>query len=176
MCTIKNLSIYTKPYSQQHVRLYKTDKNFSLNLNHWTWNLTLNLNHWTWNLTLNLTHWTWNLNLLCDIGYNVRMLCIGYSVRRDLHVIKLLYSTLFYPNSPLYLRNCFSFQYSSLNRYLRSSSSLALDIPPHSSDFMSYSFNVHAVRLWNPIPDDIRRACSLESFRNLVRGHWSSRL
>jgi hypothetical protein len=44
------------------------------------------------------------------------------------------------------------------------------DIPPHSSD-MSSAFTVHAVRLWNSIPDAIRRAQSLESFGNLLRGH-----
>jgi exonuclease III len=108
--------------------------------------------------------------------YRIKLNWLPIRFRRDLHILKLLYSTLFYPNSPLYLRNCFSFHFSSLNRTLRSSSSLALDIPPHSSDFMSYSFTVHAVRLWNSIPDAIRRARSLESFGNLVRGHLSSRL
>jgi hypothetical protein len=96
--------------------------------------------------------------------YRAKLNWLPIRQRRDLHILKLLYSTLFYPNSPLYLRNCFSFHHSSLNRTLRSSSTLALDIPLHSSDFFSYSFSVHAVRLWNSIPDSIRRARSLESF------------
>jgi hypothetical protein len=50
------------------------------------------------------------------------------------------------------------FYHSFLNGTLRSSSTLALDIPPHSTDFLSYSFSVHAVQSWNFIPDNIELA------------------
>jgi hypothetical protein len=105
--------------------------------------------------------------------YRAKLNWLPIRQRRDLHILKLLYHTLFYPNSPLYLRNCFSFHHSSLIRTLRSSSTFALDSPLHSSDFFSYSFCVHAVRLWNSIPDSIRRARSLESFGARTRCHLS---
>jgi hypothetical protein len=53
------------------------------------------------------------------------------------------------------------------------SSTLALDISPHSTDCFSYSFSVHAVQFWNSIPDNIRRARSLEFFGAQTRRHLS---
>jgi hypothetical protein len=106
--------------------------------------------------------------------FRVKVNWLPIPQRRDLHVLKLLYSTLFYPNSSLYLLSCFSFHHSSLNRALRFSSTIALDIPSHSTDFLSYSFSVPAVRLWNSIPDN-RRPRSLEPFGAQTRSHLSLR-
>ncbi|CAH0401339.1 unnamed protein product [Chilo suppressalis] len=94
--------------------------------------------------------------------------------RRDLHTLTLLYSVLFLPTSPHYLKERFSFLSSTSQRTLRSSSNLSLEIRSHSTDFFSYPFFVHSVRLWNSLPETIRRARTLNSFRDQVRSYFLS--
>ena len=92
--------------------------------------------------------------------------------RRDLHVLSLLYSILFNRYSPVYLKERFVFRSSVLNRSLRISHDLSLDMPPHSTDFYSNSFTIHAVRLWNSLPISIRQASSIHSFKRQLKTYF----
>ncbi|CAK1577919.1 unnamed protein product [Parnassius mnemosyne] len=96
-------------------------------------------------------------------------------LRRNTHILSTLYSVLFNPSTPHYLKD--RFQYLSLthNRFLRSSVNLSLSTPSHSSSFFKKSFTVTAVRLWNSLPLHIRRAQSLHSFKCLVKSYYLER-
>ena len=92
--------------------------------------------------------------------------------RRRSRVLCLLYSILFDPQSPTYLSSDFAFLSSFHNRSLRSQSNLMLATPRHTSGFMSDSFAVAGVRLWNELPELIRRAPSREVFKRRVKEHF----
>lgn len=88
-------------------------------------------------------------------------------LRRDAHILQLLYSILFNPKTPSYLKNNFKFLGPS-NYTLRSSNRCLLEIPSHSSSFIGNSFRISAIRLWNKLPESIRLASSLSSFKTLL--------
>lgn len=89
--------------------------------------------------------------------------------RRDMHVLSLLYTILFHSSTPGYLKDRFEFLFSLNNRNLRSSENLLLKFPSHNQSFYGNSFSVHAVRLWNALPLEIKQASSLFSFKNKVK-------
>ena len=97
-------------------------------------------------------------------------------LRRNTHILSLLYSILFNPNSPKYLKKRFRFLSETHNRTLRSSQSLLLQTPTHTSHSYHSSFTVHAVQLWNSLPLSIQQAPSLQSFKNKVKAHYLTSL
>lgn len=108
--------------------------------------------------------------------YRTRLKWLSIRLRRNWHILSLLYSILFNPVTPHYLKERFMFLgESNSNSYsLRSTDNLQLIIPTHSSSFYSKSFSVQAVRLWNSLPTSIRCAQSLPIFKNLVKAHYLS--
>ena len=95
-------------------------------------------------------------------------------LRRNTHILHLLYCVLFDPLTPPYLKERFHFLGHSHSRHLRSEQNLTLTIPSHSSSFLSNSFTVTSSRLWNALPLDIRRAKSLIIFKRLLKLHFHS--
>ena len=95
-------------------------------------------------------------------------------LRRNTHILHLLYCVLFNPSIPFYLKERFEFLSNSHNRSLRSNENLVLKIPFHSSSFFANSFSVKAARLWNSLPVNIRQAQSLNRFKSLLKAHYLS--
>lgn len=93
--------------------------------------------------------------------------------RRDVHILSFLYSLLHNSHSPSYLRERFEFLVPR-DKPCRSSSSLLLRVPPHASSRYGGSFTVHAVRLWNSLPNTIRGSSSLDVFRRRIKEHFLS--
>lgn len=94
--------------------------------------------------------------------------------RRNVRILCALFSILFDPNSPSYLKSKFQFCHESHSRNLRSVDTLSLLTPLHSSGFMSSSFRISAIRLWNALPINIRKSISKFSFKRSLRKHYSS--
>ncbi|XP_022838102.1 uncharacterized protein LOC111365135 [Spodoptera litura] len=97
-------------------------------------------------------------------------------LRRNTHILSLLYSILFNQFAPSYLKERFKFLNDAHSRSLRSSANLRLEMAQHSSKFYSKSFTVQAVRLWNALPVSIRQAQSLAAFKEQVKKHYLSSL
>ncbi|XP_045446959.1 uncharacterized protein LOC123655168 [Melitaea cinxia] len=104
--------------------------------------------------------------------FRAKLKWLPIRLRRNTHVLSLLYSILFNPILPSYLKERFEFLCDSHNRSLRSSENLTLKIGKHSTAFYSKSFCIEAARLWNTLPFHIRRATSLESFKKKVKEHY----
>ncbi|CAH2084018.1 unnamed protein product [Euphydryas editha] len=96
--------------------------------------------------------------------------------RRNSRILCLLFTLLFHPTTPPYLKCKFSFLSDSHERSLRSLNNLSLSTPIHRSGFMSDSFAVSAVRLWNTLPESIRRAPSRESFKRQVKEFFLAKI
>lgn len=94
--------------------------------------------------------------------------------RRNAHILSLLYNILFNPSSPQYLKERFEYLSASNSLCLRSSENLMLKFPPHTTSFYDRSFSVEAVRLWNALPLDTKRAPSLNVFKDKVKDHYLS--
>lgn len=95
-------------------------------------------------------------------------------LRRNTHILNLLYTILFNPTAPHYLKNRFEFLCNSHERHLRSKENLTLKIPTYSTSFYSKSFTVEACRLWNSLPLSIKRAQTLETFKKLTKEMYLS--
>lgn len=92
--------------------------------------------------------------------------------RRSLRVLCTLYSCLFDPAAPDYLRSKFQFVTARPGCNLRTARSLKLVTPLHRTGFMTNSFSAQAIRLWNALPIAIRQAQSKYSFKNMLRKHF----
>lgn len=90
-------------------------------------------------------------------------------LRRNSHILSLLYSILIIPSSPRYLKERFQFLCSGHSLRLRSSETLELEMPAHTTAFYDSSFTIQAIRLWNDLPVSVRHARSLNSFKEQVR-------
>ena len=93
-------------------------------------------------------------------------------LRRNTHILHLLYSVLFNPSTPPYLKKQFMFLHDTHLRSLRSDNNLLLEIPLHSSSYFTNSFTIKAARLWNSLPIDIRRAKSIHIFKKKLKNHY----
>lgn len=93
--------------------------------------------------------------------------------RRNAHILSTLYNILYNPSAPSYLRNLFHFSRAQ-DKPCRSNVRSMLAIPVHHSDFLSYSFTVHAPRLWNSLPHEERDSPSLPIFKRRVKEHYLS--
>ncbi|XP_041984069.1 uncharacterized protein LOC121736751 [Aricia agestis] len=94
-------------------------------------------------------------------------------LRRNSHILSLLYKILYNPISPSYLIDRFNFA-RSLDIPCRSNVRTNLSLPSHRSNFFSYSFTVHAVRLWNSLPHTIRDSPSFAVFKKRLKEHYLS--
>lgn len=96
--------------------------------------------------------------------------------RRNLHILSLLYSILYNPYSPNYLKTRFSFLGTDTDCHLdlRSRSDNRLKMPTAHTRFYSESFTVKAVKLWNMLPPEIRRSDSIYIFKRRVKTHYLS--
>ncbi|KAJ2938044.1 hypothetical protein O0L34_g14498 [Tuta absoluta] len=108
--------------------------------------------------------------------YRSQLQWLPISRRRDCHILSLLYCVLSNPNTPPYLKERFVFHSSTLARNLRASDSLTLNIPPHKTDFYAKSFTVRAIKLWNSLPEVVRRAPSVTTFKDRVKTHFLSEI
>ena len=93
-------------------------------------------------------------------------------LRRNTHILHLLYSVLFNPSTPPYLKKQFRFLHDVHSLSLRSQKNLLLEISPHSSSFLTNSYTIKAARLWNSLPISIRHAISLQKFNTLLKNHF----
>ncbi|CAH2104398.1 unnamed protein product [Euphydryas editha] len=94
-------------------------------------------------------------------------------LRRDTHILCLLYNILFNPLLPNYLRERFKFLHPP-GSSCRSNVQLLLRIPSHSSKSYSSSYTVHAARLWNSLPSSIRTSTSIFIFKKNLKEHFLS--
>lgn len=96
--------------------------------------------------------------------------------RRNLRTLSLLYSILHDPATPNYLKCKFQFLSDTHDLNLRSTNNLILNLPLHRTGFVSNSFALRAMRLWNDLPSDIRLLNSKFSFKRAVRNHYLNAL
>lgn len=89
--------------------------------------------------------------------------------RRNSHFLALLYGILFNPATPRYLKERFKFLSSA-----RSAEKLLLSVPSSNSKFYCNSFTFRAVRLWNSLPIEIKRAKSLPIFKTRLKEYYLS--
>ncbi|KAG7298180.1 hypothetical protein JYU34_018964 [Plutella xylostella] len=106
--------------------------------------------------------------------YRNKLKWLPIRLRRNAHILSLLYSVLFNPSTPAYLKERFIFKNHPDNRPMRSSQMRLLDFPSHSTEFYSTSFTVTAIRLWNALPVNIRFAKTDIAFKKQVKEHYLS--
>ncbi|XP_045507707.1 uncharacterized protein LOC123703673 [Colias croceus] len=106
--------------------------------------------------------------------FRARLKWFPIRLRRNTHILHLLYSILFDPKTPPYLKQNFSYVSSNHSLALRSSNNLTLSFPHHHSKFFHSSFTVTAISLWNALPEVVRRAQSLPIFKKELRNHYAS--
>lgn len=91
--------------------------------------------------------------------------------RRSLRILTTLYSILFDPSAPEYLKSKFKFVTGRPGCQLRSARQLILTVPHHHSHAMTHSFEGQAIRLWNALPLNIRQAQTKFTFKRKLRKH-----
>ena len=94
--------------------------------------------------------------------------------RRYLHILCTLYSILFHPNTPRYLKERFTFlgTDSTLQLNLRSKSDNKLKIPICNTIGYKESFTVKSVILWNDLPRYIRHSESISIFKKSLKRYY----
>lgn len=90
--------------------------------------------------------------------YRLKLKWLPIRERRYCRILGLLYNILNDPSSPCYLKEEFHFLAETHSLNLRSKKSLVLATPLHRTSFVDNSFVVTAVRLWNELPSNIKRA------------------
>ncbi|CAK1594935.1 unnamed protein product [Parnassius mnemosyne] len=93
-------------------------------------------------------------------------------LRRNVHLLSLLFCVLFDPKSPRYLKEQFHYRYEFHDRSLRSVYSLALNTPYSVTSFYNKSFTSQATRLWNSLPLNIQQAQSLQTFKKQLKEYY----
>ena len=89
-------------------------------------------------------------------------------LRRDMHILSLLFKILNYPNFPSYLRSRFNIL-PTPTRSRRSCVIPTLDIPKSNTKFFQKSFSVYAASLWNKLPKSIQRSPSIVTFKSQLK-------
>lgn len=108
--------------------------------------------------------------------YRNRLKWLPIRLRRNVHILSLLYNILFTSSTPAYLKERFQFLHLSHPLSLRSSETFQLKTPAHTSKFYSSSFTLQAAKLWNSLPVSIRHSKSLHIFKSMVTQHYLSSL
>lgn len=106
--------------------------------------------------------------------YRAQLKWLPIRLRRNSHILSLLFNILHNPTIPDYLKERFGLRAEVHQRQPRSINRLLLACPVHRTEFYSKSFTVQSVRLWNCLPPSIRAAESLQSFKKLLRAHFES--
>lgn len=106
-------------------------------------------------------------------AYRSKLNWLPIRKRRDAHILSSLYNFLFNSLSPPYMRERFQFLVPR-DQPCRTAKSLLLKFPPHTSSRYGNSFTVHAARLWNSLPHDIRDSPSLSVFKKRVKDYYLS--
>lgn len=104
--------------------------------------------------------------------YRAQLKWLPIRDRRNIHILSLLFNSLFNPSAPIYLSERFSYLSVGSQHRLRSNSNLLLACPSSSSKTYSKSFTVHSTRLWNRLPTSIRQSPSIVSFREGLKKMW----
>ncbi|KAG7310994.1 hypothetical protein JYU34_003847 [Plutella xylostella] len=105
--------------------------------------------------------------------YRAQLQWLPIRLRRNTHILNILYSVLNNPSSPQYLKCKFSFLCShSQGRALRSVENKLLSIPDHNAASYSDSFAMKAACLWNSLPEEVRQSPSMATFKKNVRHHY----
>uniref|UniRef100_A0A2A4JRM8 Reverse transcriptase domain-containing protein n=1 Tax=Heliothis virescens TaxID=7102 RepID=A0A2A4JRM8_HELVI len=94
-------------------------------------------------------------------------------LRRNTRILCLLFNILHNPSYPPYLRERFSYARTN-DAPCRSHLRTLLKVLPHKTDYYSYSFTIHAVRLWNSLPPSIRDIKTISLFKKRVKEHYLS--
>ncbi|XP_072934958.1 uncharacterized protein [Epargyreus clarus] len=94
-------------------------------------------------------------------------------LRRNTRILCLLFNILNSTTSPTYLRERFSYARPSIAP-CRTHRKTLLRFPPHKTSSYSKSFTVHAVRLWNSLPPNIRESKNISIFKKRVKDHYFS--
>ncbi|XP_060807438.1 uncharacterized protein LOC132903372 [Amyelois transitella] len=102
------------------------------------------------------------VNQVTELGW------LPIPLRRKARILSMLYTILNDPCAPDYLKSKFPLLSATHARSLRSSENLLLATPAHRLGFMSNSFQVQAIRLWNSLPESIRKAPNRFAFREQV--------
>lgn len=92
-------------------------------------------------------------------------------LRREEHVLTLLYNVLYDPRTPFYLKERFEYLGVDHGRELRSKSDNLLKLPLSRSEYYRDSFTIKAARLWNNLPPDIRHSKSLPIFKSKLHSY-----
>lgn len=105
-------------------------------------------------------------------AFRTRLKWLPIRLRRNAHILSLLFSILFHPSAPRYLQERFRYFKDSHTLSLRSSDNFKLKMPAHSTSFYDLSFTVEGARLWNALPLHIKRSPSLNIFKEKVRDYY----
>ncbi|CAK1579495.1 unnamed protein product [Parnassius mnemosyne] len=104
--------------------------------------------------------------------YRSQLKWLNIPQRRNLRILSTLFTILNDPLAPEYLKCKFQYLGSSHDCNLRSRNNLVLQIPSHRTGFLSNSFAVTAVRLWNTLPLAIRKSPNKWIFKTNVKEHY----
>ena len=86
--------------------------------------------------------------------------------KRIQNFLILLYKSLFFTHFPAYMKDTFSFRFSSYN--LRNNNLLSLR-KPRTTSYGLNSFSYFSSKLWNTLPDSIRTS-AFTDFRREIQG------
>ncbi|XP_034824832.2 uncharacterized protein [Maniola hyperantus] len=100
--------------------------------------------------------------------YRTRLKWLTIRRRRDFHALTLLFSILYAPHTPSYLKDRF-LGAADRDRKLRSSTDNKLQTPRNCTKFYGKSLTVYVVQLWNALPKNIRDSKSLPIFKNRLK-------
>lgn len=104
-------------------------------------------------------------------SFRTKLNWLPIRLRRNSHILNLLYSVLFDPKVPVYLKERFKFL-KNQDFSERSTKRLLLKFPRYNTKFYKSSFSVQAVKLWNSLPVNIRQAKSKNIFKKLVHNFY----
>lgn len=103
--------------------------------------------------------------------YRYQLKWLTVKDRRHLHSLTLLYTVLYHPITPSYLKERFKFLGSNTlhSQHLRSRNNNLLEIPLSRTKCYGDSFTIKTVKLWNALPDEIRRSQSVGIFKRKLK-------
>ena len=106
--------------------------------------------------------------------YRSQLKWLSIKHRRYLHSLTLLYTILFHPDTPPYLKERFKFLGSETqhSQTLRSRNNNFLEIPLCRTKCYGDSFTVMTVKLWNELPVEVRRSQSVGIFKRRLKQHY----
>ena len=106
--------------------------------------------------------------------YRTQLKWLTVKDRRQLHSLTLLYTILYHPVTPSYLKERFKFLGSNTlhSQHLRSRNNNLLEVPLCHTKCYGDSFTVQTVRLWNALPGEVRRSPSVNIFKRRLKNYY----